>query len=120
MYTNLFDLYVFCGYLYMNSKPFILKNYDNFCHNDHPDFITVHHNGHYILCINIRKTSGILEAKKTEANAEVPKAAVPGAACWEWLQKRVSSHKTACKNAQLYNKDNHQIIQSLVLKWFWS
>lgn len=65
----------------MNSKPFILKNYDNFCQNDHPDFITVHHNGHYILCINIRKTSGILEAKKTEANAEVPKAAVPGVAC---------------------------------------
>lgn len=58
--------------------------------------------------------------KKNEANAEVPKAAVPGVACWEWLQKRVSSHKTACINAQLYNKDNHQIIQSLVLKWFWS
>lgn len=48
----------------MNSKPFNLKNYDDFCHNDHLDFITVHHNCHYILCINICKTSGILEAKK--------------------------------------------------------
>ena len=36
------------------------------------------------------------EAKEIEANAEVPKAAVPGVACWEWLQKQVSSHKIAC------------------------